>query len=359
MERNYFEYLKQLKLKRDEKGFYSLNDESANHLFGINDYMTLTPDQYHIALFAAANYLFGIFGVNVSSFTSVSAGYLASYTRDNAFYGTFFTNEFFLTNELLKLCDEKIKTNEDIDFYMGIKDILSKQITLLEKSLMISSYLKENNRSNITDNINKSVSQYDQVNQQNCRDNHFIICKVIANGNDSLARDLNGIKDLKEEEAMKRIEELVSSLTFSTPFDKNTYAQALQQGYAKYQVILGDFILPGYLTYRGTDRDGNAIEQKSQILNEPSRITELKKILGYDNLDYAGRKDAFINVISILNMCSTDYSADMVYNVMKGIDAYQYQGENINDTINLLINTTIPLTPNNWEQRNETRKIRS
>lgn len=359
MERNYFEYLKQLKLERDEKGFYSLNDESANHLFGINDYMTLTPDQYHIALFAAANYLFGVFGVNISSFTAISAGYLASYTKNSAFYGTFFTNEFFLISELLKLCDEKIKTNEDTILYTGIKDILSKQMTLLEKALMISSYLKENNRANIDEKIIESVNKYDKVNQQNCNDNHFIICKVIAGGNDKLACDLNGIKDLKEEEAMQKIDELVSSLALSTPIDKNNYAQELQKGYAKYQVILGDFILPGYLTYRGTNRNGDAIEQKSQILNEQSRITELKKILGYDNLDYVGRKDTFINVISILNMCSTDYSADMVYNVMKRIGAYQYQGENINDTVNLLINTTIPLTPNNWEQRSETRKIRS
>ena len=359
MNSNYFDELKQLQLLRNKEGYYTLNDSNIDYFFGINDFLTLTPDQYHMALFAASNYFFGIFGINVSSFVAVSAGYLASYLKDEQFYGTFFTNEYYLNNEFKKLCDEKINNNDHIQFYSYVKEVLSKDIPLMEKALMVSTYLKNNNLLDIKSNINTSLQHYDLVNQKNCNDNHFLICKVIFGDDESKARDLNAIKDLKDEELMENIQKLISLKIFKTDDDKDMYVTNLQEGRYKYRQILYDFILPGYLTYRGTDREGNRIEQKSQILNETDRIQKLKNILGYDILDYSDRKNLFINVICILNMCSTDYSADMVYNVMCAINEYCYQGENYDKSVETIIADNIPLTPNNWEQKEIARKVRN
>ena len=68
---NLFTELKGKKLTRNERCEYTLGDQLLDHTIGINDSLVLTPDEEQIALFAASNFLFGIFGINVTAFTAI------------------------------------------------------------------------------------------------------------------------------------------------------------------------------------------------------------------------------------------------------------------------------------------------
>ena len=91
-------------------GKYTLGRQDYDHLFGINDVMTLTPNEKSIASLANATYLFGILGVNINSFTAVASGYLASFSGES-YEATFIINEYedYIKNELIKLCSKKIE----------------------------------------------------------------------------------------------------------------------------------------------------------------------------------------------------------------------------------------------------------
>ena len=239
---DFFVELKGKKLVRGLDGLYTLNDTNLDRFFGINSCITLTPNKHNIANLAAMNYLFGLFGLNASSFVAIAAGYLVSYSKDDKFYGTFMTLDHlqaYIPSELLKLCrqeSEKSSNDEDRMMYSNIEKILSdKNLSLLEKSLCISSFIKENGITKFDEKISKSILVYQNSNQKNCDDNHFVLCKIISDGNDEFAEDLNKIKD----ENVKH-----NSL-------EKEYVEKLMAARCVYNNVLNNFILPGYLHIEG------------------------------------------------------------------------------------------------------------
>ena len=99
-----------------------------------------------------------------------------------------------------------------------------------------------------------------------------------------------------------------------------------------FESILKEFILPGYRSYRGADAVRNPIAQLGQILNNQDRIIILNEMLGNEPLDTLPpniKQSAMVDIISVLNMCSTDYSADVVQELLakiqKMVDAYVQQ----------------------------------
>ena len=153
-----------------------------------------------------------------------------------------------------------------------------------------------------------SSDEFHRVNNQNCTDNHRILMDVVSN-------------------------------------DKE-----------KYEEILNTFILPGYLQYRGYDRENNPLKQEGQILNEFDRISILISMLGYDKLPYYERRYKLLNIISVLNMCSTDYSADIVENLISKIrECKEVDLNNSRDVALEMIEKVIPPAPNNEAFKKETR----
>lgn len=308
----FYEELREKRLRRNEQSFYTLGNSNLDRLFCINDRLTLTPNPFHIANFAAINYFYGLFGINVDSFTSVPSGFIASYVNGESqeFYGTFWLSDtLYVLSNIIKLCEEKIFLGENKEVYEYIRTILkNNDMSLLEKGLMANNYLKQNNISIFDDQIAKSKEAFHEVNNQNCADNHKILKDIVSNNKE------------------------------------------------KYEEVLNTFILPGYLQYRGYDRENNPLKQEGQILNEFDRIVTLINMLGYDKLPYYEQRDKLLNIISVLNMCSTDYSADIVENLIsKIIECREADLNNLKDRVSEMIETNIPPAPNNEESKSETR----
>ena len=348
----FFDELKKEKLER-KAGKYTLGRNDYDHLFGINDVMTLTPDEKSIASLANVTFLFGVLGVNINSFTAVASGYLATFSGEG-YEATFIINEYedYIKKELVELCRKKVE--EDIEYTPIFKYIISlikDRFPLSEIALNTSSYI---NRFLLIDEkmkTSKAINQYNKVNQQNCSDNHTIICKILFS-DEEYAKDLNELKEISDiDEINKKIHKLAKEkYNFSDTFEKE-YTSKMLEALRMYDIILHDFILPGYLTYRGRDRNNKRIIQDSQIINDEQRLTSLMVLLK-SKKDFFGY-DILPSIIQILNMCSTDYTADMAYDYMNGIASFR--DSEINNTVEEMMDDFIPRTFNNDSEKKDVR----
>ena len=74
---NMLNELRKCELVRNERHILTLKGrEDLDRLFGF-DVATLTPNEDQICYFAAICYLFGLFGINVSSFSALPLGFVA------------------------------------------------------------------------------------------------------------------------------------------------------------------------------------------------------------------------------------------------------------------------------------------
>jgi len=378
---DYFSIIKDLKLDRDENYEYTLGDSLADSTLGINNREVLTPDQNAIALFAATNYLFGVLGINVSTFTAVPAGFVASYTEDDEHYGTFLVCEQSIAAELASFCENKIRkfnnliqdankknisgdelaelfkkyklSKEKNELYNILKPIFDRQdITVLEKALLVSDLVKEMENDRINSNIESAKGSFDFANnKKNCPINDLIVCKIIAEETlpdnadsqlkEMLISDTNKIGDAITHGA--KVEESIMTYLAKNPRDE-TYIELLRECVRLHHEIMDVYILPGYSTYMGKVPD----QQNSQILNGFQHIMRLKDILGYDKIDF-DKKD---KMVKILNICSTDYSADAVDAIFGEIKDYSYGKENVHITASEIINSSIPTQRNIKQRRN-------
>ena len=348
----FFDELKDTKLERKD-GKYTLGRQDYDHLFGINDVMTLTPNEKSIASLANATYLFGILGVNINSFTAVASGYLASFSGES-YEATFIINEYedYIKNELIKLCSKKIEEDTEYTplYYYIIKSINVGQ-PLSEVALNTSSFINRFKLRKETAKTSNAIEQFNKVNQQNCADNHMILCKIFFN-NEEYAKDLNELKELTDTDEIKdRIHEFASEKYNFDESEEKKYTIKMYEALRLYDIILHDFIIPGYLTYRGRDRDNKRIIQDSQIINDDKRLESLiillkskQEIFGYEITP---------SLIQILNMCSTDYTADMAYDYMNGIASFR--ASEINNKVEEMIDDYIPRTYNNEEEKKDVR----
>lgn len=350
----FFDELKECKLERQDC-LYSLGRDDFDHLFGINDVMTLTPDDKCVKALADITFLFGVLGINIESFTAVASGYLASYSGDG-YEATFIVNgyEDYVKEEILKICNEIIEEDSSYTpLYVFITNLINNGYSLSYIALATSSFINGFSLRKVKDQTVKAMEQFNNVNQQNCHDNHFILCKIFFS-NEEYAKDLNELKDISDlGEVASKIHMIAKEKYSFTEEEEEEYKNKMYEALRLYDIVLNDFILPGYLTYRGRDRDNNKIEQDSKIINDQHRIDSLITLLKskQDIFNY----DIIPSIIQILNMCSTDYTADMAYDYMSGISSFK--NSVIDDDVLESMKKYIPTTENNSEEKKETRKL--
>ena len=359
----FFDQLKSCELVR-KNGKYSLGREDFDHLFGINDVMALTPNQENIAKLSDLTYLLGLLDINIKSFTAVAAGFLATYSSNDDYNknynGENYTSTFLISSneedikkEIVKECRKKIKSNAlniNNEIFYRIIELIEDGFSLSNVVFYTNLFIDTYGYVNIKDKHTKALAEFDRVNQQNCNDNHYILCKIIFN-EEKLANELNEIKDLtNDKEISERIHEFAKNNNLSR-YDEIMYSKRMLSGIKLYRKILHKFILPGYLTYRGRDRDNNIIPQDSMILNDSNRIKSLIDLLNNNGNSYEVLK----SITLILNICSTDYTADMAYSYLTGISSFTEAKDN--SEIQTLLDNTIPKTENNIQDKENTRKL--
>lgn len=277
-------------------------------------FITLTPDKDQICNFASMCYLFSLFNIKVSSFSAIPRGYVASFTRNGEFFGTFLTDPNYISQVIIGLCKEL-----GSKFYQDVIKIMSCEgMNLTDKCLEISKLGK----SEIVDGcIKEAIKKFNEVNTQNCRDNDTIIENIVSPDSDVMC-DLiiiNGvIAALKEDKIIEDLGSIIVSVVdrkkFSSEEERSTYIAKVAKAKKDFDDIFDNFIIQeGYYVYRGKGK-----EQNGKILNSRERIEELRQKL-QEIKPNAKPKHIAADIIDIINMCATDYSADIVYDVLNCI----------------------------------------
>ena len=352
MERmEFFKELQECELKRDNQGVYRLEylgykKDDLNHLFGLST-ATLTPDKESIINFAAITYLYGLLGVNVETFTAIPAGFIGSYNDNGVHYGTFLSDPYYVTQEVIETCDYFLESGEELGdggFFANIREILqNEKKSFLDKVLEIAALKKPRE---FEWKLERAMERFGDVNDRNCALNHKILEDIVTDSQENLSAlsrvnsEINGgktiddvIAELVKERKPKTLIEKIICLFKSKKIKKETEEFVSKTKSAKelYDKILNSFILDsGYYVYRGRDR-----EQDGTVLNDTERAELLMGYLKSAN-PLKSEKELHADVVDILNMCSTDYAADIVLEVMKAIK--ENEKEKIDEVIPPSIN---------------------
>ena len=323
-----FAKLYKAKLERTPSMLFTLGAEELDKAFVLDQSKaTLTPDKESILNFSAATYLLGLLGYQVVNFTAVPAGFLATY-ENNGESATLLVGKKSLELyrevfcELIEKHIGNINISEEEATFFGHLNQCIKENNDFVETCLVANYVLDTSkglaelkdRKNVLSNpFNPSTAENEElsVNERNCRDNHVIM--------EQIARELLGypVEDEKMSEEQKEKA-------------KNLAGE-----------ILETHVLPSYLTYVGHDRQNNPIERDSQILN---RLEKVKTIL---NVVKTPERMALV-----LNMCSTDYAADVVYAVLKEMTSCKNVERSAEE-----IDKLVPETPHNAEQKEFARAV--
>ena len=315
MDENIYNKLTQSELTR-ENGVFTLGDQDLNRTFGLPNVFVLTPSRRSIENFAALNYLFSLFGIKVKSFTSCKTGYIATFDNEEGnIYGTFSSGDpLVLLEEIQKLARENGRKDIE-DLLESAKN--NPNLSLMDICKEVSSRTPKGDKD---EKNNQFFNNFKSVNDKNCDDNHQLICEILCDGDSNLSEKLKKLRnsdlfsgELSEEKIKSEIEKLIGEEP--TP--------ELIEHKKIYDNILFGSILPGYLKYMGRNRQGEQIPQDGMVLNQKEIVTKIAELLGYKKEDFLRTDTATAEVarhkveklVYLLNMGSTDYSADVVQDI--------------------------------------------
>ena len=373
-----FVKIKNTRLRRNEYGIYTLDDIDLDRTLGLDDKVfTLTPDKEQITTLAAMTYLFGIFGMSIESFTAIPLGYIATYKNG----GTYITYAPVIEEELVNLCNSEIKRLEKdkngqlIKLYEGIlKIIKNTELSLFEKSIMISGLktdevkLPHSLNELYLDKEGKPTSvvleDFKSANKNNCDTNDSLLCNILAgytkekqdlgvmdDWSKMLADDLIQIMKTKREGIEPVISDLVNKHNFSSEEEKARYFQMLCSRKKIFDETYSSYIISGYYTYMGRDEKKKMIPQDGELLNKKEQIDKIgEKISETEDNDYLHH----LYLRHVLNLCSTDYSADVVFKLLKSITTY-FKGRSELKNVVYRFEKDIPKAPRNKNDKDVTR----
>lgn len=307
----FFEELYKTKLTKNRENnemSYSLGDEQLEKGLGLNiSVPTLSSSDAELKLFATNIYLYGILGYRLEEFTAVPAGFLCSFQKPEksvngkvqkaenctvlisegtvSEYRKKFSELFKAESELEDLSSdhsrfflELSKMLEDENFY-GYEELLARFISSeLKNNPKLSGQTLEDGTvinplpdgTTLNSRIENAISAIDSkgensVNQRNCDDNQVLLERIARNIHLQAGEEVPSDEQIKIEG----------------------------------EVILKEVLLPKYREY---------ISGESDILTSSDLIAEFAKI-------FQSRGSAVL----ALNICSTDFSADKVAEIVKDI----------------------------------------
>lgn len=307
------------KLERDPKTyFYSLGDPYLDKIFTFpNEKPVYTPNSEDVESLANVAYILALMGCKPTNFTSVPAGFMMTVENEQGEHKTFFINKTMekWNRELLKEIAKEIVVKNGSEFHREIGKALAKGADFRDICISCGAYktsplLTEEQKARIEESIlefNSDKDHPNSLNNQNCNNNHKILDRVCRH---SLGVDM-GKTSVEQEEMVKEI----------------------------YDLTLFHWILPGYKAFRGVTADGEATEKYGKILNNRA-------------LEVIERFPDYHDACAVMNMCSTDYTADVAYAIMtvyeKGLDKAKADSE---------IEAINPQTPNNKQEKAEIRRL--
>lgn len=338
--KTYYEKLKQSVLKRDEGHRYTTGNKELDNYFGLNVQFYLVPDADKIVELSCYNFLLAILGYKVTAVTSTKEGYIVSYSDlEGKHFGTFSTGMMYSEEYILKHIEQAYKkekqklgfkeslsinyekhysssifseidnpheqTINKRDLYDAILSILSSKDSLLTRCCRISAL--------IPDKDSIDFSSFEKVNMKNCSDNHRILCKFLCGDNSELYDVFS--QYISSKESSGRV-----------GFDESTVPLGLSNSFNAAKMLFDDLygkIIGGYMDYFGSHKEGDHQADVYNLADSKWFEMYLPLLRQYVENTYPKADDkgklVWQTFVDIMNMCTTDYSIDVVCSVMNKI----------------------------------------
>lgn len=338
----------ELTLNRDKNYLLTTGDVNVDKAFGLSHEVLYGNPSIDTQInFGALVYLSGLFGGKVVNFTATPFGFLYEMdfngnqglhvvaenelkSTENNFLG-FNVDDLIQNIQYYKILNN---LNENETYFCDyvtrrLKESDSKTMTDILKS--VSLLIKENPNifKSFRKNLREARDSFRSVNKNNCEINELMLFDILYASHDRnvteeylLNRELSTYLKAFNSYDKKELNIALELLDISKE-DKNKALNLLNKlknnddEYIMAKEVLG-WIMDGYFTHRGYNRDGENVAKDRAVITKRAidKNSKYKKIFGQD-------------LKKILNMCTTDYTADRVYDVVA-----IYADSSINDIEN-------------------------
>jgi len=328
--------IKNLKITRDSELNFTTGDKSIDKTLSLdNSVIYGNPESNAQINFAGMLYMAGLFGGKCTGFTAIPFGFLCELEFEKT-RGLFViseneplatTNNFHGYNieNLIKYVSD-YKDNQSLnDEESYFCDFVQRQLMDANKNSMIkimqniATLLKSNPGlfEKFENNLEEAIEAFDMVNSNNCNYNREALRSIILklhienlNEESALNRILKAqMENLNIEDRLELIDVLKSDVLSDSDVKKvNNVLSLIEENVNNYvdeEKVL-NWIISGYLTHYGRDRNGEKIKKNRNIIHDRAKdkSSHERTVFGKD-------------LIKILNSCSTDYVADRVKNVVE------------------------------------------
>ena len=317
---------------------YTLGDKQLDDLFDLGQVSSgFAPSKESVLNFAATTFLYGIAGYKATNYTSVPGGFLVTYQRKNPRGENMVATVLISDDEGIYWQEELAKTIDEVSYYPNYDDAEYSIMHQLSTMMRSESFFKDQMSQCVAfaDIINhdaifmpyikhniaqamfpfSSSKEPQSLNSRNCEENHTLLdmfcAKELGLDYDALVDEAITFEQQGADDKLKQIKEMRND-------------------------ILHGWILPGYFTFVGNKR-GVPTARNAQILNNQKRLAELQQKVKNPKA-----------LAAIVNMCATDYSADVVYGILDSLNNEHSQTNDLSDPAK--IKSIMPDTPNNAEQ---------
>lgn len=324
-----------LSLTRNDDYLFTTGNEKIDKAFGLgHEVLYGNPSMGAQINFGALVYLSGLFGGNISSFTATPFGFIyqMNFEDKNGVY-VVSENEFKSTEnnflgfnvEDLKLRIEEFKKSNKLDeneqFFC---DFVIRRLDESNEKPMnyvlrnVSLLIKENPGifKRFEKNLRNARNSFVSTNNENCEKNNLQLIEMmydshIKNFNEEylLNKQLSAYLTNYYVYQNKDLDSVLDCLDISED-EKNIVQNVLNklsQNEEDYIMAneIKKWIIDGYYAHRGYCQDKEPVKKNKNIIHERAmdKDSKFRRIFKQD-------------LKKILNMCSTDYTADRVYDVI-------------------------------------------
>lgn len=324
-------------LKREPKTLkYTLGNKKLDDLFDLGQVSSgFGPSKESVTTFAAATFLYGVIGYNATNYTSVPGGFLVTYQKENngkSDVATILVTDeegIYWADALVETYKKEIQNGKYNEAEQSILLPLHNMMCTkrffespLYKCLGFADVInsKAEAMPTLKQNVLNAIFPFSSsrepmsLNIKNCEENHTLIDMFCAK---EMGLDYDDVVD--------------------SAIGGEDYAQAQMEEIKEMrESLLNDWILPGYFTFVGNKRGVPTIRD-AQILN---------------NQDWFGQLQAKVKnpkaLAAIVNICATDYSADVVYGILDTLNNSSVATNGVTALEGIF--NIMPDTPKNKEQ---------
>lgn len=325
---------------------YTTGNAKLDNYFELNSTTHSLPKPAWMMKLACFNYLLAILGIKQLGVAYTSSGYIVSYSSGDELFGTYLVgdNEYainMLISNIKREFEKKARENPNIA--KALRILTTSRAGLYEKCCSIDKVIIApdlmRKEEPTAEELYGFMSSYKNVDDKNCEENHFIICRLICGDDEELYRALEryAIEKAKRPAGMAKTRDMDLIVPLDNYIEPGEY---LPEGIGEEKKVRFDLATSIFDRLYGIIIDNYFVFSGGEVLEKDNETGELKVVRDTPDFEKAFSdsvkngynecikdirlifKDYPISDIAlrdIINICMLDYSNAGIIDLMRSI----------------------------------------